>query len=101
MRADGVYRFVVDERGSVRLVVKSDGVVVHRRDYDAWGEVTKETGTALHPFGYAGGLYDGATGGRCASGPATTTPASGGGWQKTRSGWEGGRMGSRLRVHEG
>jgi len=62
VRADGVYRFVVDERGSVRLVVKSDGVVVHRRDYDAWGEVTKETGTALHPFGYAGGLYDGAIG---------------------------------------
>jgi len=36
---------------------------VERYDYDVWGRVTFESGDhSLHPFGYAGGLYDADTG---------------------------------------
>jgi RHS repeat-associated protein len=62
--AGGVYRFITDERGSVRLVVRSDGVVVRRQDYDVWGVMTKQNppppdgGAPPLTFGFAGGLYD-------------------------------------------
>ncbi len=58
--ADGTaYAFVTDARGSVRLVVRgSDGAVVQRLDYDAFGRVLSDTNPGFQPFGYAGGLYD-------------------------------------------
>jgi RHS repeat-associated protein len=60
------YRVVTDHLGSVRRVVRvSDGAVVQRMRYDAYGrvldDVIDEAWSAL-PFGYAGGLYDRDTG---------------------------------------
>lgn len=60
MVKDGIrYLFVTDQAGSVRLVVNADtGAVVHRMDYDAWGNVTLDNNPGFQPFGFAGGLYD-------------------------------------------
>ena len=56
------YLFVTDQVGSVRLVVNSEtGAVVQRIDYDAWGNVLSDNNPGFQPFGFAGGLYDGAT----------------------------------------
>lgn len=58
-----VYRLIVDERGSVRRVVQIDtGAVVQELTYDAWGKVLTDSSPGFQPFGYAGGLYDSATG---------------------------------------
>jgi RHS repeat-associated protein len=63
--AGGVYRFVTDERGSVRLVVRSDGAVVRRQDYDVWGVMTPPSPSDVNAppqtFGFAGGMYDDTT----------------------------------------
>jgi RHS repeat-associated protein len=54
---------LTDHRGSVRLVVDADtGEVAQRLDYDAWGRVLTDTQPGFQPFGFAGGLYDPATG---------------------------------------
>jgi RHS repeat-associated protein len=58
---DGItYRIISDHLGSPRLVIKTtDGTVVQRRDYDEFGNIIVESGAPdLHPFGFAGGLYD-------------------------------------------
>ena len=58
-----VYRLVTDHLGSVRLVVDAaTGVVAQRIDYDEFGRVTQNTNPDFQPFGYAGGIYDSATG---------------------------------------
>ncbi|MCB1881453.1 MAG: hypothetical protein KDI54_15605 [Gammaproteobacteria bacterium] len=57
------YRILTDHLGSPRLVVNTtDGTVVQRMDYDAWGKVTLDTNPGFQPFGFAGGLYDRDTG---------------------------------------
>lgn len=57
------YRLVTDHLGSVRLVVNaSTGAVVQRLEYDPWGRVELNTNPGFQPFGFAGGLYDHATG---------------------------------------
>ncbi len=57
------YRLVTDHLGSVRLVVDAaTGVVAQRLDYDEFGRVTQNTNPDFQPFGYAGGIYDAATG---------------------------------------
>ena len=57
------YRFVKDAVGSVRLVINSDtGAVAQRLDYDPWGQVVSDSNPGFQPFGFAGGLYDAATG---------------------------------------
>ncbi len=59
----GTYRLVCDHLGSVRLVVDtSDGSVVERMRYDAFGNVLEDTKEGFEPFGFAGGLYDASTG---------------------------------------
>jgi len=40
----------------------SNGTVVQRLEYDAWGRVVSDTSPGFQPFGYAGGLYDRDTG---------------------------------------
>jgi RHS repeat-associated protein len=56
------YRFVIDHRGSVRLVVEATtGAVVQRIDYDEYGRVVSNSNPAWQPFGYAGGLFDDVT----------------------------------------
>lgn len=59
-----VYRVVADHLGSVRMLVNATtGAITARYDYDVWGRVTHAWGDhSLHPFGYAGGLYDADTG---------------------------------------
>jgi RHS repeat-associated protein len=53
------YRIIIDQVGSVRLVVNAaTGAVQQRLDYDAFGNVTSDTSPGFQPFGYAGGLYD-------------------------------------------
>lgn len=57
------YRIITDQLGSVRLVVNtSSGQVAQRIDYDSFGHVTQDTNPGFQPFGFAGGLYDPATG---------------------------------------
>jgi RHS repeat-associated protein len=53
------YRLLSDHLGSPRLVVDlSDGSVVQRLDYDAFGNVVMDTNPGFQPFGIAGGIYD-------------------------------------------
>jgi RHS repeat-associated protein len=62
---DVLYRVIADHLGTPRRVVRAtDGVVVHELDCDEWGRIVRETGSklGLHPFGFAGGLRDRATG---------------------------------------
>ncbi len=59
--ADGTtYRIVADHLGSPRMVIDAvTGDVTDRMNFDAWGKVTSApVATPLHPFGFAGGLYD-------------------------------------------
>ncbi|MBK6423671.1 MAG: hypothetical protein IPI38_19055 [Gemmatimonadetes bacterium] len=58
-----MYRLVTDHLGSVRAVVDTAiGAVVQWASYDAWGNVLADSGAGFQPFGFAGGLTDGATG---------------------------------------
>jgi RHS repeat-associated protein len=53
------YRFLLDERGSVRQVVEvATGIVVQRLDYDAFGRTVRDSKPGFQPFGYAGGVAD-------------------------------------------
>ena len=53
------YRIVSDERGSPRQVVNtSTGEVIQELEYDAFGNVRRDTNPGFQPFGFAGGLYD-------------------------------------------
>lgn len=57
------YRLLTDHLGSVRLVLNaSTGQIVQRMDYDAFGRVLSDSNPGFQPFGFAGGLYDAATG---------------------------------------
>jgi RHS repeat-associated protein len=57
------YRFLHDHLGSVRAVVNmTTGVIAQSMRYDAFGAVLADTNPGFQPFGYAGGLYDAATG---------------------------------------
>jgi RHS repeat-associated protein len=63
IKGGNTYRFITDERGSVRLVVDvQTGDIAQRIDYDPWGVVTADTDPGFQPFGFAGGMYDPATG---------------------------------------
>jgi RHS repeat-associated protein len=57
------YRLITDQLGSPRLVVNvADGSIAQRIDYDEFGRVLTDTNKGFQPFGFAGGLYDAATG---------------------------------------
>jgi RHS repeat-associated protein len=57
------YYIVSDIRGSVRMVVKTtDGNVLQKLEYDAFGKVVSDDNPGYTPFGYAGGLYEYRTG---------------------------------------
>jgi len=60
MVKDGTtYRILTDHLGTPRLVVDANtGAVEQRMDYDAFGNVIKDTNPGFQPFGFAGGLYD-------------------------------------------
>jgi RHS repeat-associated protein len=62
-RAGERYYVGTDAVGSPRIVVRaSDGAVVRRVDYDAFGVERTVTGTFDLPLGFAGGLRDATTG---------------------------------------
>ena len=57
------YRLILDHLGSVRLVVNAaSGAIAQRIDYDEFGRVLTDTNPGFQPFGFAGGLYEPATG---------------------------------------
>lgn len=57
------YRILSDYLGGPRLVVDvTNGAVIQRIDYDAWGNIERDTNPGFQPFGFAGGLYDRHTG---------------------------------------
>ena len=63
LRAGVPFRVIKDHIGSVRLVVNATtGVVAQKLDYDEFGVVLGDTNPGFQPFGFAGGLYDAATG---------------------------------------
>jgi RHS repeat-associated protein len=63
IRGGEKFAFVSDERGSVRMVVAmGSGSVVQELRYDVWGRVVFDSNPGFQPFGYAGGIYDDATG---------------------------------------
>src|SRR5262249_4266496 len=57
------YAIVTDGVGSIRLVLDATtGAVVQRLDYDEFGRVRRDTNPGFQPFGFAGGVYEPATG---------------------------------------
>jgi len=53
------YHLLYNHQGSLRAVVDSNGTIVKEVQYDAFGNITLDTNSALHVnFGFAGGLYD-------------------------------------------
>jgi RHS repeat-associated protein len=57
------YRIVTDHLGSPRLVLDSQtGAIVEQIDYDAWGNITRDSAPGLIPISFAGGLRDPDTG---------------------------------------
>ncbi|MEZ0391293.1 MAG: PKD domain-containing protein [Pseudobdellovibrionaceae bacterium] len=53
------YRFIKDHLGSIRLVVNTaSGQIIQQADYDEFGIQVMNTNPGLHPFGFAGGIYD-------------------------------------------
>jgi len=63
VRGGETFRIISDHLGTPRLVLRaSDGVVVQRLDWDPFGRLLMDTSPGALPFGFAGGLYDAATG---------------------------------------
>jgi RHS repeat-associated protein len=63
IRSGVPYRIVKDHVGSVRLVVNAQsGAIAQSIDYDVFGRVLANSAPGFQPFGFAGGLYDAATG---------------------------------------
>jgi RHS repeat-associated protein len=63
VRGGVTYAVLTDQLGSVRKIVDTgSGETVQEMDYDAWGVVTKDTNPGFQPFGFAGGVWDAATG---------------------------------------
>ncbi len=59
VRGGKIYRILSDHLGSPRLIVDiSNGAVVQRMDYDAFGNVVFDSNPGFQPFGFAGGIYD-------------------------------------------
>ncbi|MCB9771334.1 MAG: PASTA domain-containing protein [Candidatus Omnitrophica bacterium] len=62
-KAGKTYKIVTDHLGSMRMVVDtSNGSIAQRIDYDEFGRVLTDTNVGFQPFGFAGGLYESATG---------------------------------------
>jgi len=59
LKEGNTYRILSDHLGSPKLVVDiSDGSVIQRMDYDAFGNVIEDSNPGFQPFGFAGGIYD-------------------------------------------
>jgi len=63
VRGEDTLRVISDHLRSVRLVVNAaTGAVTQKLSYDAWGRVLGDTTPGFQPFGFAGGIWDEATG---------------------------------------
>ncbi len=63
IRDGHTYRAITDQVGSPILVVDAaSGQVVEKMQYDAWGRLLSDSGTAPFTIGFAGGLQDPDTG---------------------------------------
>jgi RHS repeat-associated protein len=63
VKGSDTLRVISDHLGSVRLVVNAaTGAVAQRMSYDAWGRVLEDSSPGSQPFGFAGGIWDEATG---------------------------------------
>lgn len=63
IKSGTTYKFFVDHVGSVRQVINtSTGAVSQEITYDEFGRVLTDSSPGFQPFGFAGGLYDSATG---------------------------------------
>ena len=63
IREGRTYRVIADDLGSPRLVIDAaTGEIAQQLDYDEYGVVRGDTAPGFQPFGFAGGLYDPATG---------------------------------------
>jgi RHS repeat-associated protein len=60
--SQSAYYYHTDHLGSVRALTNSSGTVVNEYDYDAYGNVTSQTGTTYNPFGYTGEYTDSESG---------------------------------------
>ncbi|QKG85333.1 hypothetical protein GXN76_13185 [Kroppenstedtia pulmonis] len=61
-RGETTYYYQTNYRGDVTSLTDSTGAVVATNEYDAFGNLLKETGTVENPYRYAGYRYDDATG---------------------------------------
>ena len=63
VRGGVTYRIVSDHLGSPRLVVDvATGAVAQRMDFDEFGVLLADSNPGFQPFGFAGGVFDAATG---------------------------------------
>ena len=63
IRDGHTYAVCADERGSVRVIIDvNSGALVQQLGYDVWGNVLYDTNPGFQPFGFAGGIWDPATG---------------------------------------
>jgi len=59
LKNGNTYRILSGHLGSPKLVIDiSDGSVVQRMDYDAFGNVIFDSNPGFQPFSFAGGVYD-------------------------------------------
>jgi RHS repeat-associated protein len=63
IRSGVMYRIIVDQLGSPRLVVDvANGNIAQHVEYDAFGRELANNNLGLQPFGFAGGVFDNDTG---------------------------------------
>ena len=95
IKGGATFRIIVDQVGSVRLVVDSaTAAVVQRMDYDSFGNVIQDTNPGFQPFGFGGGLYDPDTG--LVRFAARDYDASAGRWTSKDTIWFGGANDTNL-----
>jgi RHS repeat-associated protein len=62
-RNGAIYYLAYDQVDSLRIVADASGNVVKEIEYDAFGNIIRDTGPAFEvPFGFAGGFHDSDTG---------------------------------------
>jgi RHS repeat-associated protein len=59
LKGGKTYHILSNHLGSPKLVIDvSDGSIVQKMNYDAFGNVIEDSNPGFQPFGFAGGIYD-------------------------------------------